>query len=222
MFSFPHSLSRYYRRAAEQGCVPCLLELGDAHYNGVGTEVSGEKAAGIYQAAVKQKSAQAMFNLGVMYEYGLGIEQDMHMSKRYYDMALSTDPVWILYRGNSDQGSIHAITIMITITLSSKIHLYLRLFSVTFHLKTGCLFPFDYCSPRPQAAPDLPPLFQRARKRSLGRTRILARIGVPTGQVWRSQHDVWWASGRCWQQDSASLGKHTENNELSSCQLSCL
>ena len=92
-------LSRYHRRAAEQGCVPCLLELGDAHYNGIGTEISGERAAGIYQAAVKQKSAQAMFNLGVMYEYGLGIEQDMHMSKRYYDMALSTDPVSISCRG---------------------------------------------------------------------------------------------------------------------------
>ncbi len=30
---------------------------------------------------------QAMFNLGYMHEQGLGMKQDMHLAKRFYDMA---------------------------------------------------------------------------------------------------------------------------------------
>ena len=33
-----------------------------------------------------------MFNLGAMHEHGLGLPKDLHLAKRYYDMALSTDP----------------------------------------------------------------------------------------------------------------------------------
>ena len=33
-----------------------------------------------------------MFNLGTMHEHGLGLPKDLHLAKRYYDMALSTDP----------------------------------------------------------------------------------------------------------------------------------
>lgn len=31
-----------------------------------------------------------MFNLGYMYEQGLGIKQDIHLAKRFYDMAADT------------------------------------------------------------------------------------------------------------------------------------
>ena len=33
-----------------------------------------------------------MFNLGAMHEHGLGLPKDLHLAKRYYDMAPSTDP----------------------------------------------------------------------------------------------------------------------------------
>ena len=36
------------------------------------------------------QNAQAMFNLGYMHEQGLGIKQDMHLAKRFYDMAAET------------------------------------------------------------------------------------------------------------------------------------
>ena len=37
-----------------------------------------------------------MFNLGWMYENGLGVEQDYHLAKRWYDLALATNPGSIL------------------------------------------------------------------------------------------------------------------------------
>uniref|UniRef100_A0A673KDB2 SEL1L adaptor subunit of ERAD E3 ubiquitin ligase n=1 Tax=Sinocyclocheilus rhinocerous TaxID=307959 RepID=A0A673KDB2_9TELE len=37
-------------------------------------------------------SAQAMFNLGYMHEKGLGIKQDIHLAKRFYDMAAEASP----------------------------------------------------------------------------------------------------------------------------------
>lgn len=31
---------------------------------------------------------QAMFNLGVMHHFGDGLDEDLHLAKRFYDMAL--------------------------------------------------------------------------------------------------------------------------------------
>ena len=36
-------------------------------------------------------SAQALFNMGYMHEYGLGVPMDYHLAKRYYDEALAVD-----------------------------------------------------------------------------------------------------------------------------------
>ena len=33
---------------------------------------------------------QAMFNLGYMHELGLGMKRDIHLAKRFYDMAAET------------------------------------------------------------------------------------------------------------------------------------
>lgn len=41
-------------------------------------------------ASEQQHNAQAMFNLGYMHEQGLGMEKDMHLAKRCYDMAAET------------------------------------------------------------------------------------------------------------------------------------
>ncbi len=52
------------------------VKLGDYYYYGYGTQVSYEAAAGQYRmASDKQSSAQAMFNLGYMYEQGLGLQK---------------------------------------------------------------------------------------------------------------------------------------------------
>merc|ERR1712027_38940 len=50
-----------------------------------------EQAASHYRiASEQQNNAQAMFNLGYMHELGLGMKRDIHLAKRFYDMAAET------------------------------------------------------------------------------------------------------------------------------------
>ena len=58
------------------GYVEARVKLGDYYYYGCGTEVNYEASASQYRiASDKQASPQAMFNLGYMYEQGLGLEK---------------------------------------------------------------------------------------------------------------------------------------------------
>uniref|UniRef100_A0A672J879 Fibronectin type-II domain-containing protein n=1 Tax=Salarias fasciatus TaxID=181472 RepID=A0A672J879_SALFA len=69
------------------------IKLGDYHFYGYGTDVDYETAVIHYRLASEQQhSAQAMFNLGYMHEKGLGIKQDIHLAKRFYDMAAEASP----------------------------------------------------------------------------------------------------------------------------------
>ncbi len=52
-----------------------LLQLGDSHWYGRGVNRSWSTAAQLYQAASKFGNAQALFNLGLMHEYGAGLPQ---------------------------------------------------------------------------------------------------------------------------------------------------
>jgi len=79
---------QYLGRAAAQGYAPARVRLGDYFYYGWGTDVDFTTAAVHYRIASDQlHSAQAMFNLGFMHEQGLGMKQDIHLAKRFYDMA---------------------------------------------------------------------------------------------------------------------------------------
>lgn len=83
----------YWTRSAEQKNVDSMVKLGDYYLEGMGTSPDQEKAAACYQAAAETlQSAQAMWNLGWMHENGIGIEQDFHLAKRHYDLALETNP----------------------------------------------------------------------------------------------------------------------------------
>lgn len=107
----------YYTRSARQQNFDSLVKAGDIHLAGVGInpaaapeptsstdeskaqqsppallQGNAENAAACYQAAAESlRSAQAMWNLGWMHETGTGVEQDYHLAKRYYDMALETN-----------------------------------------------------------------------------------------------------------------------------------
>merc|ERR1712137_765682 len=95
MFGQEESYKRalfYWNRAAIQGSAYARLRLGDYSYYGHGAEVNFESAARNYLEAGKSSNAQAYFNLAYMYEQGIGIARDLHLAKRYYDLASETSP----------------------------------------------------------------------------------------------------------------------------------
>lgn len=86
----------YWARSARQWNADSIVKMGDYYYFGIGLPSDKpelEKAIACYQdAADMHGSAQAMWNLGWMHENGVGAEQDFHLAKRYYDLALETAP----------------------------------------------------------------------------------------------------------------------------------
>ncbi|CAF4252753.1 unnamed protein product [Rotaria socialis] len=81
----------YWNRAATQGFHTARVKLGDYFYYGYGTEQNYEAAAIHYKSATEQsQNSQAMFNLAYMHEKGLGLKRDIHLAKRFYDMAAET------------------------------------------------------------------------------------------------------------------------------------
>lgn len=86
-----------YRRAlvwwtasADLGHVGAMLTVGDYYYYGLGIGASlPTTAAAYYYAACRKRSPQAAFNLGYLYQRGLGVERDYIMAKRYYSFAIS-------------------------------------------------------------------------------------------------------------------------------------
>lgn len=83
----------HWTRSARQQNVDSLVKMGDYYFFGLGAPASPEHAAACYQAAAETQvlSAQALWNLGWMHENGVGIEQDFHLAKRFYDQALETN-----------------------------------------------------------------------------------------------------------------------------------
>jgi len=82
----------YWTRSAKQGNIDSMVKMGDYYLKGVGTDSDMEKSAACYTAASEfHQSAQALYNLGWMHENGVGLTQDFHLAKRFYDQALETN-----------------------------------------------------------------------------------------------------------------------------------
>jgi SEL1 protein len=88
-----HSLALIeWSRSSSQGNIDALVKMGDYYLHGTGTEADVDKAVQCYTGASEyHQSAQALFNLGWMHENGVGLDQDFHLAKRYYDLALETN-----------------------------------------------------------------------------------------------------------------------------------
>ena len=82
---------RMYRRSADQGYPAAILKVGDSLFEGwTGDPSDKERAAALYRyASENSRLAEATFNLGLMHELGNGLPQDLHLAKRYYDLARS-------------------------------------------------------------------------------------------------------------------------------------
>jgi len=67
----------HWTRSAGQGDVDAMVKLGDYYYHELGVNEPSvllkEKAAGYYQSAIETHSAVAMWNIGWMYENGIGV-----------------------------------------------------------------------------------------------------------------------------------------------------
>jgi SEL1 protein len=82
----------YWTRSSKQNNFDSTVKLGDYYLAGFGTEQDYDKASACYSAAAEgHHSAQALWNLGWMHENGVGVGQDFHMAKRYYDLSLETN-----------------------------------------------------------------------------------------------------------------------------------
>ena len=84
-----------WTRAAAQHNIDALVKVADYYYHGLGVAdepeaVRFEKAAKYYQAAADtQQSALAMWNLGWMYENGIGVAQVCSWTNCLYSHCLS-------------------------------------------------------------------------------------------------------------------------------------
>ncbi len=82
----------HFTRSSRQNNVDALVKMGDYYLHGIGTEKNVDKAVQCYTGASEyHQSAQALYNLGWMHENGVGLDQDYHLAKRYYDIALATN-----------------------------------------------------------------------------------------------------------------------------------
>ncbi|CAI7636480.1 unnamed protein product [Penicillium pancosmium] len=82
----------YWTRSSKQANIDSLIKMGDYYLAGMGTVLDADKASTCYHnAAEAYHSAQAYWNLGWMHENGVAVQQDFHMAKRYYDLALETN-----------------------------------------------------------------------------------------------------------------------------------
>ncbi|KAG0225562.1 ERAD-associated protein [Actinomortierella wolfii] len=82
----------YWTRSANQGDVDARIKMGDYYFVGIGTEADHVKARMCYQDAENFNSPLAFWNLGWMYENGIGVVKDFFMAKKYYDLALAHNP----------------------------------------------------------------------------------------------------------------------------------
>ncbi|KAJ2687221.1 ERAD-associated protein [Coemansia spiralis] len=82
----------YWTRAANQNVADARTKQGDAYYFGRGVQRSYEKAAAAYTLAARtEASGLAMWSLGWMYEHGIGVGQNFHLAKRWYDQSLEAN-----------------------------------------------------------------------------------------------------------------------------------
>ena len=78
-----------WTRSSRQSNIDSMVKMGDYYYYGIGVDADVNKAVQCYVSASDHaQSAQALFNLGWMHENGVGLTQDFHLAKRYYDHAL--------------------------------------------------------------------------------------------------------------------------------------
>ena len=86
----------FYNLAAEQGSSLAFVRIGDLYYYGLAGRLDDgspnyKESFSYYSKASRLRNAQGRFNLGFMYEHGLGTKRDLHLAKRFYEETTSLD-----------------------------------------------------------------------------------------------------------------------------------
>ena len=86
----------FYNLAAEQGSSLAFVRIGDLYYYGLAGRIDDgspnyKESFSYYSKASRLRNAQGRFNLGFMYEHGLGTKRDLHLAKRFYEETTSLD-----------------------------------------------------------------------------------------------------------------------------------
>lgn len=110
---------RFYLRSTGFSNGVAQLRIGDYHYYGrAGLPQDSAAAAERYRSACLLHIPEACFNLGTMYERGDGVDTDVHLAKRYYDLTIEEQKQ---YRGlllssgstsSSIQNSLQSISVI--------------------------------------------------------------------------------------------------------------
>ncbi|KAJ2847848.1 ERAD-associated protein [Coemansia brasiliensis] len=82
----------YWTRAANSNMPDARVKQGDHYYYGVGVEQDAERAAAAYVVASEaDANGLAMWNLGWMYENGIGVKRDFYLAKRWFDKSIEVN-----------------------------------------------------------------------------------------------------------------------------------
>lgn len=91
---------KYYEMSAGLGNANSHLMIAKLYHKGIGIVKSLEMSRKAYKRASELRNAEAMFRLGRMYHTGEGdAKPDLHLAKRYYDMAAAanSDTTLVVY-----------------------------------------------------------------------------------------------------------------------------
>ncbi|KAH3761076.1 Sel1l protein [Pelomyxa schiedti] len=69
-----------------------LVRIGDYYYYGKGVNESHQTASTWYKAAAEAGNPEALFYVGWMHHFGVGLPKDLPLAKRYYDLSLVGTP----------------------------------------------------------------------------------------------------------------------------------
>jgi hypothetical protein len=77
----------WLRKAADQGSVEAMNNLGVAFEHGLGVQRDFSEAAKWYRAAAIRGDAQAQANIGLLYRFGQGVNKDLPEAYAWFKLS---------------------------------------------------------------------------------------------------------------------------------------
>ena len=78
-------------QAARLGDARAMVELADAHMNGIGVLKNVARAIDLFKQGAQAGDVNGMFMLAQMYEYGQGVPQSYKEARRLYELTVARE-----------------------------------------------------------------------------------------------------------------------------------